>query len=325
MGEEEFEEKTKMFACDKCNYFIERVSDIVTDKVSSAIGKLIERLETKIECLEKQTDNHLGDGHSVDEEQLSCHSPKINNSRESEVPTSNLHSDTVSAIIENTESPSVNNNKPPTSTNQQEQQRKERNDNVTGKVFLCSIEKNLSKSDIQFILEDAGIDMKDIEILEAEGNFKNKRYVEIKSNKQICLFKFKISFGQCNLNKTWFVRNSPPKSPIAQEAQKFSNNKQQPLQKFAHKNQQPAHHVNRNNNIQKGFQQYTRPFTNYKSNQKFSNSFNSPSYSSVTQKSVYEQQNSAPTREPRSMNANYIRKEDFQSFLEEVLQRMLVR
>jgi len=85
--------------------------------------------------------------------------------------------------------------------------------NEISKIFLCSIEVELSKDDVIKILELENISVENLTFEEQAGNFKRKYFLKVSATNVIDLFRFKTSLSQSNLSTTWFVRDSPPKSP----------------------------------------------------------------------------------------------------------------
>jgi len=185
----------------------------------------------------------------------------------------------------------------------------------SNKLFLCSIERDLTIPDIRFILEDAGITISEVEFIEAKGNFKNKKFIEITSKNRVNLFKFRIAFNQSILKSTWFIRNSPPKSPVIENKQAL------------HQQSSRTHNIHRN--ISKPTFHHQNSGTYYansgkRDNRPLNRTNNKTSHKSYAEVVARESTNNTqvPTHCPSN---NYIHKDDFQHFLEEVIQKMLIR
>jgi len=133
--------------------------------------------------------------------------------------------------------------------------------------YLCSVENVLSIDEVLLILADANIPTSGIQITEAEGSFKNKKFLVISSDESVKLFNFKLRFNESKLNGTWFLRITPPKPKIIQA-----------------KIEQNYHRVE-NNNMHKEIKpkQYTRANTQKIRPQ---NSFHATSYTKINQKNI---------------------------------------
>jgi len=88
-----------------------------------------------------------------------------------------------------------------------------RENNEISKIFLCSIEVELTKDDVVKIIELENISVENLTFEEQAGNFKKKYFLKVSATNVIDLFRFKTSFSQSNLSSTWFLRDTPPKSP----------------------------------------------------------------------------------------------------------------
>jgi len=305
MNANEFLDKSKTFVCNKCNFFIERVSDIVTDKLSAIIKSHFSELEAKLPIVNTEN-NTMKDqnsniipptltGEKLDDtnsESLNVTGKSITHSSDNETPTSqNIKSKTNSH----------------SSTKQEENQIK--------KLYLCSIEKDLSVSDIAFILMDAEIDINGININEVHGNFKNKKFVELDSIEKVKLFKFKLAFGKSSLHNTWFVRNTPPKAPSNAERGDKTNGHTAFKPNIHYKPANITRHAEKKKEVQP-----INDYNQYNYNQRNTRNVK-PLYSNIAKLNMPRMHD-----EPRQHNhQDYIHKEDFQGFLEQVLGQLLRR
>jgi len=307
MNVNEFLEKSKTFVCNKCNFFIERVSDVVTDKLSTIIKSHFSELETKL-----STGNIAANNITMNDQQ----STKI-----PDILTDEKPGDTTSDSLNKTATSLTHSNDNEIRTSQNIKLKTkvsnstEQEQNQINKLYLCSIEKDLSISDISFILNDAELDITGININETHGNFKNKKFVELDSTEKVKLFKFKLAFGKSSLHNTWFVRNTPPKVPVNIERSDKTNyytvdkpkNHQNPAS-IARQTDKKKEEYPKNN--------YSHPHSNMR---KSNNS--KPLYSDITKLNMPRSQ--YDTRQHNYQD--YIHKEDFQGFLEQVLGQLLRR
>jgi len=181
--------------------------------------------------------------------------------------------------------------------------------NVDKELFVCSIEADLTLEDIVFILQDANISTEGITLEQPNKNFKNKKYIVVKSLSKVKLFNFKMSLLNSSLKETWFIRTSPPKFD-KQNRHTYKHNYVQNSTKGPTQNRSQtdgsSHHLKSKANSEKPFPRYNTQM----STKNYSNS-------SRTYASVVNQSNKA--------NDQYIKQEDFQHFLETVIQNMLIR
>ena len=102
------------------------------------------------------------------------------------------------------------------------------------KYFLCSIECELSLSDIEFIIKDANIPTADITFEETVGDFKRKKYIVIHSVDRIKIFNFRVAFMKSKLNGIWFLNKMPPKQRPLNTNHTFSDKlKHKPNKNFS--------------------------------------------------------------------------------------------
>lgn len=238
--EKEFIEASDLFCCQKCNNFVNIVTENITFKFRDIIQNLTEQIKTSIDninfkctcdcndnrndLINKSVSNTLSNimnysTANMTETIQASNEPNENCPHNINESTFNKQDSTqtlpashfsesqrkVDCLIQ----PSINEstNKTPAVI--------DKSSHITQKqphiLYLCSIEKDLSINDIKIILNDAGICLNDIEFFEPDGLFYRKRYLRLLSNQKVKLFKFKLAFEKCELIGTWFLRDSPPK------------------------------------------------------------------------------------------------------------------
>jgi len=362
MEEEEYAEKAKTFVCDKCNFFVNAVSDLVADKVCIRMHDLFTKLEAKTAdmycsmstAVEEKINKTVGKTivpfltQSPSLENVSTdacvaknsNEENIKESRESSINDSDC-SVSNSNLVSETKNISINTD-----------------ENVKGNLYVCSIEAELSINDIKLILEDAGVHLSNIDVVEMEGDFKRKKFIEIRSEQNVELFKFKLSFMNSKLNGTWFIRSSPPRPPTEKKPIAHSNpatkantnaqHKQINLKKPPHSSQTtnsgrrqhpPKQQMNFKPSysavVQQNNKNDTRPIHHQHRRVNDQENVHNMHYNTIQSQTIHPPysdalKNNYSNTKVNSFNnyntaGNYIHKDDFQSFLERVLQQMLMR
>jgi len=319
LKEGEFNEKAKIFVCDKCNYFVNAVSDIVADKVFNKMNNLFAQLQASVANIPTNLKSVLSDEiHSTVNSTIStaknkCQSVtvEVDNNNDDDCDKSDKIVHVTSDFCDdgNNDSNVVckevkhQNNIKTVKTDQQN----------CGDIYICSIEKGLSINDISLILDDAGVHLSNIDLLEQKGDFKNKKFIKISSKENIDIFKFKMSFNRSKLNGTWFIRDTPPRAPIE---------KTQPPQRTGYHNDNYKKETRRFN------QQSTKPpMASY-----IKNTDNRQSYA---RHDSYTRKNTSYADAVTQIKPNFhhdtqqsnknISQADFQHFLETFLQNILYR
>jgi len=268
-SDSEFALAVNIFSCNKCFQLIEAISEQIHNKFSSLINSLqssIDKMSTELADLKTVVSNNSSD--TV----LTVHD--ATNTKECTALDNSTDAKNLKLSKE-----IVNKQDNNATSFQSEQNIEQNNKTVINKYFLCSVETELSLDDIRLILEDASVPLTEIDLIEAKGEFKRKRYVEIFSNNAVCLFKFKRAFNSSNLNGSWFLRETPPKQ------HKPENSKPYKPSSINNKNTQEKNHTNfyhhqtrnhsfptKNNNRNKYYyndkrfaqKQQTYPLINYK-------------------------------------------------------------
>lgn len=80
-------------------------------------------------------------------------------------------------------------------------------------LYLASIDVSDTNNDIAFLLKENKLDLTDVTILSARGSFKKKKYVIVSFLNREQLLRFKMSYMNCMLAKTWYLLDKPPLSP----------------------------------------------------------------------------------------------------------------
>jgi len=315
LEEAELDEKSTKFVCNKCNFFVNAVADVVSDKISVLLDNLQTKLEEKLSMrtnvdLRNEEINNVCD---------------LTQSVTVDVapPTSVVQPTAKNCSSTNTIEDETKTKK---GANDQDHGFNDSNE-MNGKLFLCSIEKELSVNDVCLILEDAGIELKEISLKENEGNFKHKKYLTIEATEKVKLFRFKLSFNQSKLNGTWFLRSTPPRNPTKHH---FNNSSRREPTQSAHLNKYtsepsiiPPSSDNRQN-----FR--TAPFNKNIASKNHPNlNYSEDTYSKKRPLTYVEALNKNNRQNhviqtPPSDN-EYISKGDFQTFLGHVLEQILQR
>jgi len=320
MEETEFSEKSATFACNKCNYFVNAVADVVTEKLSVIINNLQAKLEEKI--LSRPLSPLRNENNDIMTDVIK---PVVKEIIHSPLTEASTECSTVNATAAVAETRDKKSNVQPT-------------ENLHGKLFLCSVEKSLTLNDIRLILEDAEIDVNHISFCENIGNFKSKKFITVEAEQNVQLFKFKLAFNKSGLNGTWFLRASPPRNPIKLQSNNNTNLEYHDITKQhenAHSFQSKSkpfqskpvsfHSKPFNRQTQKFNVAHDRTQNSYSQHRNFNKNSNfsrpKPSYSAAlnnrTNQSTYTHNNAADDQ--------YISKQDFQSFLGEALNQILHR
>jgi len=303
LGEGEFDEKSTKFVCNKCNFFVNAVADVVSDKISVLLDNLQTKLElklsmrTNVDLRNEENNNSCDHDQSVSvdiptptsDDQFTAKNCSNNNAVHKgalEPPTSHKNINCTTEK-ENKFTQQVNMSKNDNSCENEQQ------DKMSNTQYLCSIENELSLADIKFILTDANINLDHVNISEVSGNFKRKKYVEISSNSAITMFKFKRLFNASSLNGTWFLRQTPPKHKMQNLSKNSSTNHKGSNERMNH-----THSLNATSRPSgkpqagnKNFRNNNAPFTNQNDNH---NSYNQHKYTTQrfqTKDSSVNQQN----------------------------------
>jgi len=321
LKEDEFNEQSKTFVCNKCNYFVHAVSDIVAEKVRIQMQDLFAQLESKTaETYDKLSTALLGrKRNSIEEKEArivtqpneiknGSTNNDVANISNTESPKINVANNSTTEILETNEDTDFVSNKLP--SNKQDTISSKTEDNL----YVCSIEKELTLNDVRLILEDAEVHVKNIELWEITGDFKRKRFIEVTSKEKIDLFKFKHSFSRSKLCGTWFLRSTPPRSPVEVK----QSSKQQSYQA-------PVRHQPRQMYKSPTFVPTNRHATNdVYPREKRTAHYNSTERDHTT-KPTYADTVKDANKYPSNSNNNYIRQSDFQYFLEGVIKNLLIK
>jgi len=233
MSEGDFNEAKGTFICNKCNSFISAVANKIFDKVNSIFSELKEEISNlKKANLDLKATLEMRNNDNVSQIVNNPTNIETHNTCEIKpVEVEKTLSDSKPCNVEK-EIPKVN------------------------ALYLCSIESQLSTADIDFILSDANISLQDINISQPNKDFKLKKYVIVTSPSSVKLFKFKVAFSSSNLNGTWFIRTTPPKSKTADvTSYSYKQNIPVPQQKYSNFNSNLAvsrglrQNFDRNNNF----------------------------------------------------------------------------
>jgi len=199
LSENEVTEVESTFVCNKCNGFISAVADKIYEKMNYVLNAMKEEI-TQL--------RHSNVELKATVEKYKCSEVPVvadlkTLSTENLILTqSNDNGNNAEISKKQTATPTTTTTKTTTTTQKHD----------TKILYLCSIESQLSINDIQLILSDANIEVDDVAFNQPDKDFRTKKYVEINSLNAVKLFKFKFSFEKSNLNGTWFLRTSPPKS-----------------------------------------------------------------------------------------------------------------
>jgi len=312
LKESELSEKANTFVCNKCNFFVNAVSDVVAEKVYSKINDLFARFEIKLSNVESTLSEQMRNNinNITTQATINKDPPTTNKETNKKVDSEDIHE----SILTHSDDHSIQ----LTNNDTIETKTKHKDALTDGCLYLCSIEKCLSISDISLILEDASIYLTNIDLLELEGNFKKKKYIKISCKQNVNLFKFKLSFEKSNLNGTWFLRSTPPRSPL-------EKNLTIDYSKTSY-NEKPSRSKNNNIHKRETHQEPHRTNNNWNKNNNRANI--KPDY--YTRKDM-SYANVVSNRTPESQHHHYqspnshISQTDFQHFLEKVLQTVLYK
>jgi len=321
MKEGEFNEQAKTFVCNKCHFFVNAVSDIVAEKVYNKINETFTQLQNKITDINSTLTKTLSEEIRASVDTLASKSHKVKDLDTSiKLHTNNANNITVgNCKNDNSEIDYTDRQTDGQDENIEFRQVKATRGETfqSNEMYLCSIEKGLSKSDILFILEDAKVHVSNIELIELEGDFKKKRFIKVFSKESIDLFKFKLSFNRSNLNGTWFIRATPPRSPIQRNNEK----------KHIIKNPTATGKlINDTNDATEGHKEQTKPVFH-----KFENRRHTNEHQNTNRRKYHSYAHAAaPDNESYNYNNNSqpnsnISQADFQHFLATVLQTVLHR
>jgi len=264
MSENEVTEAESTFVCNKCNGFISAVADKIYEKMNSVLNAMRDEItQLRLSNVE-----------------LKATVEKYKCSEETKVvDLKQLRTENLSLTVPNDEDNNIEIVKNQTATTSAQ-----KCDNKI--LYLCSIENQLSIDDIRLILSDANIEVDGAEFNQPDKDFRTKKFVEISFSNAVKLFKFKFSFEKSNLNGTWFLRTSPPKSNEKKSYNNSSNlrgftthqqNSRSNLssQPSYHKNtyyngitrQENANNLHSNNNKNHSFKHSTSQSQNHKNTQ----------------------------------------------------------
>jgi len=193
--------ETIYFVCKKCEEFLKFSSTFITEKITALENQVINRID-EIKCDVEKLANRISA--LEQEQQLKVDTQKFDKLCEKvESLEIKIISEAKNDIYKKAAT-QPNSNENPTVEKEPMQ-----TNNL--KYFLCSIETVLSISDINLILNDASVKTDGITLLEAEGDFRFKKYVVINFNSALSLFQFRTTFEKSNLHGIWFLTNKKPK------------------------------------------------------------------------------------------------------------------
>jgi len=263
MSENEVNDAESTFVCIKCNRFISAVADKIYEKVDGILNAMKNEiaqlrqanvdLKATFEQVKNGTVDEATNIETVEDEELDLHK-----------------SDSPNHL-----------------TSEKKQSTTEQYDNKI--LYLCSVESQLSVEDIRLILNDANIALDDLYFSQPDKDFKAKKYIEINSLNAVKLFKFKFSFEKSNLNGTWFLRTTPPKSKVqtsnASNAQGFIKNSYS-----SNKNSRPFHNKTAVGTSARYNHMPLRFHSNNSNNKNINNSNNNNYYNNSRKNLSFQQQ-----------------------------------
>jgi len=313
-----------LFVCNNCNTFL----DLVAEKVSQKVSALFDVFRIEIKELinsNAQINNEISNSVDVKLSQANesvaeiiTHHSTQRKSNANDIIDNKNNSNTAHEDMSINNGSSVHNATGLQSSSNKEKQLKN--------CFLCSIENELSIENVQFIvqfiLEDSNVSLENIQLNEVAGDFKNKRYIEVKSDNAVTIFKFKRQFYSSNLNGTWFVRSTPPKT--RNHLSTFNNSTKLPQSNSLQLN---SHHYNKkqSNNASLGGKFHSNRGQNkekyYRKNWNQPNP-NYPTYAAAVRNNI---PNSNITNENHDAQPSNVSRGDLQHFLEKVIHSLLIR
>jgi len=219
LSENEVTEIESTFVCNKCSGFISAVADKIYEKINYELNAMREEItQLRLSNVELK----------ATVEKYKCKLPNTTHT----VVANSGHDDTSNCVIIDkhtadngdrnsndnksdeiviTSDPDVDSDYMPVNKNTKHNNKSLSTSDNTLTYYLCSVENILTVDDVRIILMDANISLAGIKILEAKGNFKNKKFLVISSDESVKIFNFKLCFNDSKLNGTWFLRLTPPK------------------------------------------------------------------------------------------------------------------